>query len=78
MIAKSTSGKSTDTTLKNLMQLKKRSKKGSMMTTYTGAHGMADAKLRVSKKVFDSINDLTRLGRCCAKSCAKKPPKDVP
>jgi hypothetical protein len=49
-----------------------------MMTTYTGAHGMADAKLRVSKKVFDSINDLTRLGRCCAKSCAKKPPKDVP
>jgi hypothetical protein len=45
MIAKSTSGKSTDTTLKNLMQLKKESKKGNMMTTYTGAHGMADAKL---------------------------------
>lgn len=39
---------------------------------------MAAAKLRVSKNVFDSINDLTRLGRCCAKSCAKKPPREVP
>ena len=57
---------------------KKEIKKGNMMTTYTGAHGMADAKLRVSKKVFDSINDFTRLGRCCANSCAKKPPRDVP
>jgi hypothetical protein len=49
-----------------------------MMTTYTGAQGMAAAKLRVSRNVFDSINDLTRLGRCCAKSWAKKPPRDVP
>lgn len=33
------------------------------MITYTGAHGIAAAKLLVSKNVFDRINDLTRLGR---------------
>lgn len=32
--------------------------------TYKGAHGMAAEKLLVSKNVFESINDLTRRGRC--------------
>lgn len=32
--------------------------------TYIGAHGIAAAKLCVSKNVLDKINDLTRLGRC--------------
>ena len=39
-----------------------------MTTTCTGAHGIAAAKLCVSKNMFDNINDLTCLGRCCAKS----------
>lgn len=48
------------------------------LRTYTGAHGIDAEKLRVSKNVFDSITDRTRLGRCWAKSWAKKPPRDVP
>lgn len=43
-----------------------------------GAQGIAAAKLCVSKNVLDNINDLTLLGRCWAKSCARNPPSDVP
>ena len=39
-----------------------------MTTTCTGAHSIAAAKLCVSNNMFDNINDLTCLGRCCAKS----------
>lgn len=45
---------------------------------YMGAHGIAAEKLRVSKNVFDRTKDRTLLGRCCAKSWARKPPSDVP
>lgn len=36
--------------------------------TYMGAHGIAAENLLVSKNALESTRDLTRRGRCCAKS----------